>query len=201
MYAHSKMDFQETDGIIVRSYPSGDNNLVIRVISAHHGKICFFASHARRSHKRFGGLDLFDHGTFYYLDSDRGLAKLKEFKSKSAFPNLRTSYDRIVCAEVLAESLDLFTPENDHNATDNYLILHQGLSGLETAADLKAQLKVLYQTLFSLLKSSGVLPQRNLELASAKNLLVLLSCIEQHGGKALATKLEIMRLLRELKNS
>lgn len=185
------------EGIIVRTYETGDSNLVLRVITKDLGKLVFFAPFAKKSTKRFGKLDIFDWGKFTFKSKDSDMLLLNSFDSISSFPKLRDTFEKLILSSFLAEVFDAYVPENDPHSTELFKVLVGSLKILENEKDLKLQLKSIHNSLFLLLRFEGVEPKKDLVTPSLNNLTSLIMLAENHAEKRFETSSEIKKILEK----
>jgi len=187
------------EGIIIRAYPYGEADLILKVISASSGKVSLLAKHARKSKRRFsGGLDLFDQGRFEFKKGRGSLATLTSFNSERSYLQLRENLDKFSAASFICECFDHLVPEESHESVDLFELFKLSLSSLAQAQDTHQILRACFSTLASLLKISGIL-DLSLELKpGVKAFAHLVQTTEEHSGKNLVTYPELQNLLAKL---
>lgn len=194
------MQAERLDGIIIRTTPSGEADLILTIASASAGKISIMAKHARKSVKRFGGsVDLFDQGTF---DTKRGrgsLALLDGFVPRTPFKNLRADLNKLTLAATLCESFDFLVLVDQGTDEESFDLLRLGLEAVDSASDLKQALRGTFLALSSLLSNAGFLDTPATPLPSLKNLVALLSHLERCVEKPLKSKSSLMLLLEAMR--
>lgn len=187
------------DGIILRTYQSGDANLVLRVITKNNGKLILFAPFAKKSTKKLGKLDILDFGSFTYEEKQNEFKVLKEFQCYTSFPQLRNSLDKIIIATFLAEVFDIFVPENDPHSQELFDLFFYKLQEIEIKKELKYDLKLLFEAIWSLLTFSGHKPKKQYIIPSYNNLKSLIELAEGYAEKKFETTKEIIIILDRLK--
>lgn len=98
----------------LRAYKEAD--LILTILGAHTGKYTAIAKHARGSRKRFfGGIDLFDCGSFLRRPSSRDphLAFLDGIEERSVFPKLREDLEALSYGSFCLEISEKFTALED----------------------------------------------------------------------------------------
>lgn len=190
------------EGIIVRTYPYGDADLILRVFTAKGEKISCLAKHARKSTKRFGStIDVFDLGRIEVAKGRGTLWMLKSFVQVTSFPGLRTNLDRMGVAALACESFDYLIPDDSSGNQDLYTTLKLGLKAIEESMDMRETLKAGYLVLATLLRDTGFRESIVEEKPSAKNLLLLIESVERVAERELASKDTVISILKELKRN
>lgn len=189
----------KSEGVILAAHPSGDADLVLRVLLKSEGKVSLLAKHARRSKKQYSGnFDLFDKGTFEYRPMQGKLMPLGSFVPTGSYPGLRTDLDKLTCASVLCECFDLLLREESGDGSEVFELFDLGVKAVEEAGDLKGMLKALYLTLAQLLRFTGFRHPPDDDVPSVRNLLSLLSLAEEHASFRLRTRGMVGELLKRL---
>jgi len=187
------------EGIVVRAYPSGESDLVLRVITDAQGKIAVFAPRARRSMRRFSAkIDVLDYG---YLELKKGrgaLPMLAAFNSLSAFPGLRGDLDRLSTASMICEAFDLLLPEEGHEAQETFHVLLLSLRSIDKAEGLRSILRTSFLTLATLLNITGFDTNQAGGQPTRRNFLALLDQIESLAERRLATRSALEAALQRL---
>lgn len=193
---------QSFEGIIIRAFPSGESDLVLRVIGRHEGKVSLLAKHARTSKRRYGSrLDLFDRGVFEVKKGRGSLTLVDKFSPSPAFKNLRDDLARLTIASVLCESFDYLLLEGAGDGDEVYELFNSGLEALDQTRTLKESLRACHTILGNLLSLAGFLDQSQQPEPSAKNLFRLLSHLETCAEKELQSKATLIELVESLRNS
>jgi DNA repair protein RecO len=102
--------------IVLSAHPYRDADLLVTLLGAESGKYQALAKHARASRKRFfGGIDVFDCGTFELSVSKRNsqLAFLQSVSERKPFPRLRSKLDAFRYGSLCVEVADRFTALED----------------------------------------------------------------------------------------
>lgn len=190
----------QIEGIIIRAFPSGESDLVLRVVSRGEGKVSVLAKHARKSKKRFGSrLDLFDRGLFEIRVGRGSLPVVEKFSPGPGLKNLREDLARITIASALCESFDALLLEGAGDGDDLFSLLGSGLERLNDSQTLKESLRACYETLSNLLALSGFLDSTLAEAPSAHALIRLMAHIEECAEKELQSKASLLALLDDLR--
>ncbi|NLF25906.1 MAG: DNA repair protein RecO [Deltaproteobacteria bacterium] len=188
------------EGIIVKTHPSGESDLVIRVVTDLHGKLAIFAPHARKSKRRFGTkMDVLDYGTFETKQGRGTLATLTAFNPISSFPNIRSDLDRLSSASTILEAFDLLLPEQGQEAGETFHVLLLALKSLEKSEGTKQILRICFMTLATLLNITGFETNQVGGRASSNNLLKILDQIEALAERKLFTRTALEKILEKLK--
>lgn len=188
------------EGIILRTFASGESDLVIRVLIETGEKIALFARRARQSKGRFGAsCDTFDRGRVEYRPGRGELNILSSFSPITSYPEIRRDLAKVSAAIFLCEVFDLLIPEHLKEESATYEILCLGLSGITEATDAKEVLRSCFLTLEGLLRILGILPEDGERTPSAKNLAQLCEFVEHHSERRLESKQTIFQLAQSLK--
>jgi DNA repair protein RecO len=187
------------EGIVIRVYPSGDDDLVLKVITSVRGKMSLFAGHARKSKKRFGStMDLFDYGRLEFEEKKSHLHRLTAFSSLSSFPRIRRKLDRMTAANAICEVFDVLLPEEGHEDSATFRILLAAMRALEQAEGPTTALRVCFTAVLSLLDISGFTHNGAAPRPSAKNMERLLDQVEQLAERKLASRPAVESLIAAL---
>jgi DNA repair protein RecO (recombination protein O) len=155
------MALRHDQGIVLRSYPFGEADRVVVLLSPNHGKIRTVAKGIRKTKSRFGGrLEPFTHVDLVLYEG-RNLDTITQVAVIEPFPRLRASLDAVVAAATMVETADAVAQEE--SSTRLFLLLHRGLRALESG-QIGADLMTSY-----LLKLADV-------VGVAPSLLVCASC-------------------------
>lgn len=192
---------QETEGIILKIHETTNNALILKVLTLDYSLLTIYAPHAKSSKKRHSQLDLFDWGLFSLKENQLGLHGLQDFSTKSSFPSLRASLDKIIVVSCVAEILEQITPENDPSSHSYFPTFKEYLVLLENLTALNEILKLTHLSLLDILSNSGTIALEEFSTPSGNNLLGLITNTEQFLGKNLKLKSEIARLIQKLKQA
>jgi DNA repair protein RecO (recombination protein O) len=125
-------------GIVLRSYPFGDADRVVVLLSPNNGKLRTVAKGVRKTTSRFGGrLEPFTHVDLVLYEG-RNLDTITQVSTIEAFPHLRSDLDRVVAAGIMVEAADAVAQE-DESSIRLFLLLQRGLRALDagvTGSDL-----------------------------------------------------------------
>jgi DNA repair protein RecO (recombination protein O) len=190
------LDSIHCDGIVLRTYASGEADLVLRLLTKDEGKISAIAKQARKSKKRFGStLDVFDHGHFELLPGKSGLHVVRHFTPLPAFRQIREDLWRITCASVVCESTDYLLVEAGGGEDEIYEKVLEMLTALNSSTTVEESLRVAYYSLSGLLGCLGLLDLETLPNPSTKQLHGLLAIVEAQAGRALASRAQLGELI------
>lgn len=127
------MALRSDQGIVLRSYPFGEADRVVVILSPNFGKIRAVAKGVRKTKSRFGGrLEPFTHVDLLLYEG-RNLDTITQVSVIEAFPHLRGDLDRVLAAGTMVEAIDAVSQESE--ASHRYfLLLQRGLRALEAGA-------------------------------------------------------------------
>ena len=118
-------------GIVLRSYPFGDADRVVVILSPNHGKIRTVAKGIRKTKSRFGGrLEPFTHVDLILYEG-RNLETITQVAVIEPYPHLRSDHDAVVAAGTMVEAADAVAQENEASRR-LFLLLQRGLRALES---------------------------------------------------------------------
>ena len=190
------------EAIIIRAYPSGESDLVLRLIGNSHGKLSVLAKHARKSKKRFGSrLDVFDRGVFELKTGKGSLQVVENFTPIPAFRHLRDDLSRLTIASVICECFDLLLLEGAEDGDEAYALLSTSLEQLDTSQTLRESLRLCYSALAELLSRSGFWDITTQPEPSAKSLFQLLQHLEHCSEREVHSKQSLMTVVESLRPS
>ncbi len=144
------------EAIVLKTWPYGDKDLIVSLMTAQKGKIRGIAKGARASQKRFSGtLDLCSHANFLIRErKNNNLVFIEQASLISGYIHLRKDYFTLMMAMGLLEMADFFTHEN-HLEKASFHILEKALSRLEKIGD---RVEVFWATALEYLKCIGISP-------------------------------------------
>src|SRR3989304_7922240 len=100
------MGIRHDQGIVLRSYPFGDADRVVVLLSPNNGKIRTVARGTGKTKSRFGGrLEPFTHVDLVLYEG-RNLDTITQVAVIEPFPRLRASLDAVVTAGTMVEAAD-----------------------------------------------------------------------------------------------
>jgi DNA repair protein RecO (recombination protein O) len=127
------MALRHDQGIVLRSYPFGEADRVVVLLSPNHGKIRTVAKGVRKTKSRFGGrLEPFTHVDLVLYEG-RNLDTITQVAVLEPFPRLRASLDAVIAAGTMVEASDAVAQE-DESSIRLFLLLQRGLKALEAGA-------------------------------------------------------------------
>ncbi len=187
------------EAIILRTYASGESDLVLRVLSSNGLKYSLLAKHARKSKRRFSSsFDIFDRGTFRIRHSSSHLAWVESFAAKPCLHKLREDLNKLTLASLLSECFDSLIKEGSHENPKLFRALELSLQTIAESESLKDSLHAGFAGITALLKLSGFLCDQEELSPSKKNLEKLLSKVEFQVEKKLLTHNSVHDLLGQL---
>lgn len=118
-------------GIVLRSYPFGEADRVVVLISPNGGKLRTVAKGVRKTKSRFGGrLEPFTHVDLVLYEG-RNLDTITQAAVLSGFPRLRADLDAVLVASTMVEAVDAVAQEQEPSHR-LFLLLQRGLKTLES---------------------------------------------------------------------
>ena len=188
------------EGLILRTHPSRESDLVLVVLSPTLGKVSLLAKHARKSTKRYSTkFDVFDCGAFDCVRTKGKLAIVQDFHAKGGFPHLRESLEKITVASLLCEVTDILTFDDIDNAATLFDLITLTLKAVQESKDFKEILRATYLSLARLLAISGYASPLEHEPPSAHRLRSLIEMIEQVSEREIKSKELLFPLIDSLK--
>jgi DNA repair protein RecO (recombination protein O) len=120
-------------GIVLRTYPFGEADRVVVLLSPNRGKLRTVAKGVRKTKSRFGGrLEPFTHVDLVVYRG-RNLDTVTQVSVIEAYPALRSDLPRVMAAGTMVEAVDVVAQE-DESATRLFLLLQRGLRALDGTA-------------------------------------------------------------------
>lgn len=117
-------------GIVLRTFPFGEADRVVVLLSPNHGKLRTVAKGVRKTKSRFGGrLEPFTHVDLVLYEG-RNLDTITQASIIEAFPRLRADLDKVVTAGTLVEVADAVAQERE-SSVRLFLLLQRGLRALD----------------------------------------------------------------------
>ena len=124
------MAIRHDQAIVLRSYPFGEADRVVVLLSPNNGKIRTVAKGVRRTKSRFGGrLEPFTHVDLVLYEG-RNLDTITQVAVLEPFPRLRSDLDAVIAAGTMVEAADAVAQE-DESSIRLFLLLQRGLKALE----------------------------------------------------------------------
>ena len=124
------MAIRHDQGIVLRSYPFGEADCVVVLLSPNNGKIRTVAKGVRKTLSRFGGrLEPFTHVDLVLYEG-RNLDTITQVAVLEPFPHLRLDLDAVVAAGTMVEAADAVAQEEE-SSIRLFLLLQRGLKALE----------------------------------------------------------------------
>lgn len=191
---------EPVEGIVLRTFPSRDSDLVLRILTTTHGKLPALAKSARRQTKKFSqNFDVFDRGIFSLKVGRGSLPIVESFAVRPGFKSLRTNLHKLSAASVICEAFDVLMPEYGHEEGGFYEILSATLDAIDQGPELKVVLRACYEGLLALLTRSGYVDPEKEPPPSARALLDLISRAEGFAERQLVSKVMLWEALGALK--
>lgn len=124
------MALHHDQGIVLRSFPFGEADRVVVLLSPNRGKLRTVAKGVRRTKSRFGGrLEPFTHVDLILYEG-RNLDTITQVATIETFLHLRSDLDRVVAAATMVEVADVVAQENEASRR-LFLLLQRGLRALD----------------------------------------------------------------------
>jgi DNA repair protein RecO (recombination protein O) len=124
------MALYNDQGIVLRSYPFGEADKVVIILSPNRGKLRTVAKGVRKTKSRFGGrLETLTHVDLVLYEG-KNLDMITQVSIIEAFPTLRGDLDRVVAAGTMIEVADFVAQENEPTLR-LFLLLQRGLRALD----------------------------------------------------------------------
>ncbi|MFO7292789.1 MAG: DNA repair protein RecO [Actinomycetes bacterium] len=125
------MAIRNDQGIVLRSYPFGEADRVVVLLSPNRGKLRTVAKGVRKTTSRFGGrLEPFTHVDLVLYEG-KNLDTITQVSIIEGFPRLRADLDRVVAAGSMVEAVDAVAQE-DESSLRLFLLLQRGLRALDS---------------------------------------------------------------------
>lgn len=124
------MGLRNDQGIVLRSYPFGDADRVVVILSPNYGKVRTVAKGVRKTKSRFGGrLEPYCHVDLVLYEG-RNLDTITSVAMIEPFHRIRGDLDRMIVAGTMTEVADIVAQENEP-AMRLFLLLQRGLRALD----------------------------------------------------------------------
>jgi DNA repair protein RecO (recombination protein O) len=124
------MALRSDQAIVLRSYPFGEADRVVVMLSPNRGKIRTVAKGVRKTKSRFGGrLEPFTHVDLVVYEG-RNLDTITQVSVIEAFPAVRTDLARVMAAGMMVEAADAVAQEGQ-SSTRLFLLLQRGLKAVD----------------------------------------------------------------------
>lgn len=127
------MALRHDQGIVLRSYPLGESDRIVVMLTPNHGKVRAVAKGIRKTKSRFGGrLEPFTH-VDVILYEGRSLDTVTQVSVIEAHPRLRSALERVLAAGTMVEAIDAVAQERE-SSVRAFLLLQRGLRTLESGS-------------------------------------------------------------------
>lgn len=148
------MAIRHDSGIVLRSYPFGEADKIVVLLSPLHGKLRTVAKGVRKTKSRFGArLESFME-VDVVLYEGRNLDLITQAELRTAFPALRGDLAAVSAASTMAEVVDAVAQENEPSIA-LYELFRNGLAALDAGS---TSTDVLTAFLLQLLRVQGLAP-------------------------------------------
>lgn len=117
-------------GIVLRSYPFGEADRIVVLVSPHNGKLRTVAKGVRKTKSRIGGrLESFSDVELVVYEG-RNLDIINQVSVRDPHAGMRSELDRVTAASTMAEGVDAVAQENESSVA-LFELLSAGLSVLD----------------------------------------------------------------------
>ncbi len=124
------MGLAHDQGIVLRSFPFGEADRVVVLLSPSHGKRRTVAKGVRKTKSRFGGrLEPFTHVDLVLYEG-RNLDTITQVSVIETFAHLRDDLDKVVAAGTMVEVADAVAQEREASVR-LFLLLQRGLRAID----------------------------------------------------------------------
>ena len=148
------MAIRHDSGIVLRSYPFGEADKVVVLISPLHGKLRTVAKGVRKTKSKFGArLESFMEVDLVLYEG-RNLDLITQAELRTAFPSLRRDLAAVAAASTMAEVVDAVAQENESSVA-LFELFRRGLLALDAG---RTSPDVLTAFLLQLLGVQGLAP-------------------------------------------
>ena len=107
------MAIRNDQGIVLRSFPFGEADRVVVILSPNHGKLRTVAKGIRKTKSRFGGrLEPFTHVDLVLYEG-RNLDTITQVSVIETFSHVRDDLDRVMAAGTMVEAVDAVASEGE----------------------------------------------------------------------------------------
>lgn len=128
------MAIRHDQGIVLRSFPFGEADKVVVLLSPNNGKLRTVAKGVRKTKSRFGGrLETYSHVDLVLYEG-RNLDTITQVSMIEPFHKLRSDLDRVVSAGAMVEIADAVAQENEASVR-LFLLLQRGLRALDAGPE------------------------------------------------------------------
>lgn len=148
------MAIRHDSGIVLRSYPFGEADKIVVLISPLHGKLRTVAKGVRKTKSKFGArLESFMEVDLVLYEG-RNLDLITQAELRSSFPSLRRDLNAVSAASTMAEVVDAVAQE-DEPSVALFELFRRGLFALDAG---RTSPDVLTAFLLQLLGVQGLAP-------------------------------------------
>jgi DNA repair protein RecO (recombination protein O) len=124
------MAIRSEQGIVLRTYPFGEADRIVVLISPNRGKMRTVAKGVRKTKSRFGGrLEPFTHIDVVVYEG-RQLDTITQVSVIDPFAHLRLDLERVMAAGTMVETVDAVAQEGEASHR-LFLLLNRGLKALD----------------------------------------------------------------------
>jgi DNA repair protein RecO (recombination protein O) len=130
------MPLRESEAVVLRSYPLGEADRLVSLLSRSLGRIRGVARGARRPKSRFGStLEILSHiRVWFYERETRELVRINQCELVESFLDVQRDYERGLALALLSEITEAVLPEREPSDAAFRLLLHAA-QALKQGAD------------------------------------------------------------------
>jgi DNA repair protein RecO (recombination protein O) len=120
------MPLQDSEAIVLRTYPLGDADRLVSLLTRDHGRLRGVAQGARRPKSRFGAAlePLTYLRVFYYERETRDLVRIRQCEILESFLDAHQDYRSSLVLALIAEITEAVLPEREVQDSAFRLLLH-----------------------------------------------------------------------------
>jgi DNA repair protein RecO (recombination protein O) len=153
------MPLRDSEAIVLRTYPLGDADRLVSLLTRAYGRLKGVAQGARRPKSRFGAtLEPLTHlRVWFYERETRELVRIRQCELLESFLDVQQDYRAGLALALMAEIMEAVLPEREAQDSDFRLLLHVA-RGLKQNPSGRADLSLGYFLVWTL-RLAGWLPE------------------------------------------
>lgn len=177
------------EGIVLATYPSGDKDIIARILTLESGKISVFVRRNRAQQKHsVARIEALDRGYFDFTEKRGDLHTLRNFKPQNSHPQIRSSLARLSVAACILEATDALLPDEGGAEPLIFEVVTSAFDNLSRAAQDSDALKICFDTIAALLTHCGYAATDMFGTASVHSLRRIIFYLEQSTERTLRSK-------------
>ena len=189
-----------TVGIVLKTFPYSEADLVIHLLTPSHGKVSVLARGAKKSRKRFSSCpDIFDRGSFTFQRGRGSIACLTDYTPKDSLKKIREDIFKISAASLSCECFELLVKEGIEDPEPFYELLRNGMESIDSAPDDRSTVRACFDLLKALLEVAGFAPPNTIAQPGLRALAEVTTSIEQLVERELKSKKILFDLIQTLR--